>query len=661
MQQFNLSGTKVRQLGPLRFLLAALVGLAALLGTPGFGVAAPHRTPSLQADVIDVGGILSTDATWTAGNVYRITRRLTLSKHTVLTIEPGAVVKFNPDTELVINGDLIVAGTAAAPIVFTSIRDDSAGGDSNADGNATSPAPGDWNYIRFNTDSTARIAHARVRYGGSGFADAMLYAGAGTVHIADSVIAWSATAGLRADLPTTLEVKTTRFDANVQQAATIGLHELVTWQLQDNSCSANGLDAFRINGELAHSTNLADPGCPLLVGSRLTIGAEATLSLTPGTVVKLDRGAEIVNDGIFVAEGTPAAPIVFTSIRDDSAGGDSANDDTMTQPTPGDWDYLQFSQGSTARIAHAQFRYGGGNTRPAGALGAFGGAVTLRHVLVEHSARDGLHGSFGAARLFHTTFRANGGAGVYITDVAATEEVIVQQSVIADSQGHGMRIDAGQVTLACITIADNRAGGILVRNADPDQIGLFRLAITGNQGAGLTYNGAARIAARNLWWGAPDGPSDAGPGSGDAVGANVGFAPWLTAAPTCAVAADPAQPYLQVSYPTGLPGSEFTVRGFHFPPNAPVRLRVHNQTVADVQSDAMGTFVFVVATTDAAPGFYTVDAASGAQGTASIAFDLLADAPQRARDNDAATAPRIALPAAPATPRNAIYLPLLRR
>jgi hypothetical protein len=39
--------------------------------------------------------------------------------------------------------------------------------------------------------------------------------------------------------------------------------------------------------------------------------------------------------------------------------------------------------------------------------------------------------------------------------------------------------------------------------------------------------------AENNWWGAADGPSGVGPGSGDAVTANVDFSPFLTSVPAC--------------------------------------------------------------------------------------------------------------------------------
>ncbi|MCC7202329.1 MAG: hypothetical protein IT393_06700, partial [Nitrospirae bacterium] len=82
-----------------------------------------------------VGGRISTDTTWTlSGSPYVVTSAVQFYGNTstpiTLTIEPGVVVKFQTGTYLQIaNGmnypaGLNAFGTAEAPIIFTSYKDD---------------------------------------------------------------------------------------------------------------------------------------------------------------------------------------------------------------------------------------------------------------------------------------------------------------------------------------------------------------------------------------------------------------------------------------------------------------------------------------------------------------------------------------------------------
>lgn len=113
---------------------------------------------------VRTSGTLSGNTVWMGHRVYRVTGNLTIPSGATLTIQPGAIVKFDAGLSLTVNsgGTLNAIGQRAAPIVFTSIKDDEHGGDTNGDGNGSAPQPGDW--ARVSVAGTANFEWCRVAY-----------------------------------------------------------------------------------------------------------------------------------------------------------------------------------------------------------------------------------------------------------------------------------------------------------------------------------------------------------------------------------------------------------------------------------------------------------------------------------------------------------------
>ena len=88
----------------------------------------------------------------------------TVGTGVTLTIPANTIVKFS-SAGLFLDGTLNASGTADSPVVFTSFKDDAYGGDTNGDGTATTPAPGDWAAIILRGGSLT-LDHTIVQYGG---------------------------------------------------------------------------------------------------------------------------------------------------------------------------------------------------------------------------------------------------------------------------------------------------------------------------------------------------------------------------------------------------------------------------------------------------------------------------------------------------------------
>jgi hypothetical protein len=93
-------------------------------------------TPEEEETEFTITANISENTTWETGNVYILASRIAVLSGVTLTIEPGVIVKGQAGTganatALIVarGGKLMAEGTAAAPIIFTSVADEIMPGD----------------------------------------------------------------------------------------------------------------------------------------------------------------------------------------------------------------------------------------------------------------------------------------------------------------------------------------------------------------------------------------------------------------------------------------------------------------------------------------------------------------------------------------------------
>ncbi len=394
-----------------------------------------------------IDGELKNNTIWSTSNhPYVIINQITIEEGVTLTIQPGTIIKFQIDYgKIVVKGTMDVCGTIDQPVIFTSYSDDEHGGDTNGDSTETCPNPGDWRSIELGSNKTSNIflEHTLISYGGSdNFPSLNVHSN--NVEISHSLITLSADMGINcayvspsihdcritenategiffpspdATLPLILTNNT--FKDNRNWLALLGYCNINTdIILSGNTCTGSDRNGFGISGRITDDVMFeADTNMPIvIINQDLSVNQGARFTISPGTIIKFNSGgSDIYVNGVIVASGTMEKPIIFTSIDDDSSGGDTNNNKYDSIPSHGTWGGIWFDHTNGENFFNfAQFKYGGINSN-SGMINLQYSKLVIKNCIIANSRHNGLYIDSSDIEIRNTNINFNNLAGIFTT------------------------------------------------------------------------------------------------------------------------------------------------------------------------------------------------------------------------------------------------------
>ncbi|WP_456600670.1 Ig domain-containing protein, partial [Blastococcus sp. SYSU DS0616] len=294
--------------------------------------------------ILEHCGDLSSSATWAGGAVHRLTCPVTVPAGVELRIEAGATVLF--DGGLNVEGALVVAGTAAAPVTLGSpdhgprgqgmasiylpvaasslsmqhavvIGSIAQGRDRSAISEPVVITDTIVNgHVKLDSNAGSvvlqrlTVGPTDYTYDSSGLSVDM--AGGGTITITNNILT---------DTRTGIVVKAPQVsspvvrDNTVTRASGLAVHvaadELSAEHLSGNTATGGTQPRLGLSGRLLGATSTADFQIPLTVLGTLTVPAGVELRIEAGATVLFDGGLNV--EGALVVAGTAAAPVTLGS------------------------------------------------------------------------------------------------------------------------------------------------------------------------------------------------------------------------------------------------------------------------------------------------------------------------------------------------------------
>jgi hypothetical protein len=352
-----------------------------------------------------VSDTVSSNGTW-ANNGVPITTLGTVNVNASISVQAGTIMEFQGDLNLDIGsgGQFVVGqgsvlkfaagvGLNVGSSNYASLVADAFGGTAvSFTSNASTPAPGDWKGISFNSysQSNSLLDNAIVEYAGNTTGAGVTYTSTSAPYIRNSAIRYNSGLGVKFNANTS----PAQFSGNTITGNTGYPVEIFAQFLRTlpagNAYTGNGIDAIKVMGGNVTTTGTwAYSGVPMEIQSDvfINIGSGGSITIAPGSMLKFQSGAGLtVGDSTYaslIADGS-ASLIKFMS--------------ASSTPAPGDWDGITFSSytQSATNLDTVSVTYGGANGKGNVYMNGSGTNVSLTNSNIENSSAYGVYVTTGA-------------------------------------------------------------------------------------------------------------------------------------------------------------------------------------------------------------------------------------------------------------------------